>query len=131
MDDGTTVSQLNTDLLVNKLPAEDYKAIVDTVQSGGQLTAAQSAALVQANVLTPVKEVDLSLPDINIPTKAIVEPEPVVNNTATPAQNVAEASAVVAAGTTPVPVATMTKIKKFGLFDTITSYIYSFLFAKK
>jgi len=116
LDVGDGVYQINTDLLVNKVAAEDFREIVQAVQAGQPLTPEQENVLVQTNVLTPVKQIDLSMPDINIKTKAVVEPESVVDQ-------------VVIASTKPV--IKTTKIKKIGLFDTITNYIYSFIFAKQ
>jgi hypothetical protein len=113
-DGNEDIQQINTDLLANKVNAEDFKEITDTIQSGATLTPEQHNTLVQSNVLTPVAQVDLSMPDINIKEKAVVEPEPVTDVVVMPTKAV-------------IP----PKIKKFGIFDTITNYIYKIFFTKK
>lgn len=119
VDRGDDIQQINTDLLVNKLSAEDFKEIVDKVQNNEPLNSQQNELLIQANVLTPVKEIDLSMPDINIPVKAPVQEEEIRSPEIFPEQTIVEII--------PTPIIKKVKI---GILDKVTNYIYSIIFKK-
>ena len=143
-DGDNAVYQVNTDLLVNKVAAEDYKQILSAVQNDVPLSKPQKELLVQANVLTPVREVDLSMPDINLPGKAVVQDEEV------PSPSILQPKIIVesAPGFVPSPQKVLyadareqpsagvqskgeivTKaVKKVGMLDKLTNYIYSIFF---